>query len=122
MAGWVWDVIIGYLVPDVNIEIRNDMPSNAHSLYLHCKSEKDDRLGEHWLAKGQHYRWEFKIEPVKGTTRYNCYMKWGNYKKKWFLVYRGSFGTDDWWYSVRQDGVYATQDGPSSKYKKIYQW
>ncbi|KAL5818729.1 hypothetical protein ACOSQ4_022571 [Xanthoceras sorbifolium] len=118
-----WNGAARFLVPDVTIDIQNNMPSNAYSLYLHCKSEKVDRLGEHWLANGKRYSWTFDVD-VRGTTLYNCYMQWGG-KRKWFTVYKGEMGTDDQYYSVRVDGLYKSKFGPKGPpkfYKKEAQW
>ncbi|KAG5069416.1 hypothetical protein AAZX31_01G128500 [Glycine max] len=65
----------GFFSPKNTVRVYNRMNDNI-LVYLHCQS-KDDDLGQHVLAVGEHQEWSFN-DRVIGTTLFWCTMNANN--------------------------------------------
>ena len=65
----------GFFSPKNTVRVYNRMNDNI-LVYLHCQS-KDDDLGQHVLAVGEHQEWSFN-DRVFSTTLFWCTMNAGN--------------------------------------------
>lgn len=54
------------------IHIKNEL-KNGQAMFVHCKS-KDNDLGEHTLATGTEFKWDFKVN-LWDTTLFWCYLR-----------------------------------------------
>ncbi|MCL7024594.1 hypothetical protein MKW94_006891 [Papaver nudicaule] len=110
----------------IHASVKNDI-SDKTVLTIHCKSKEDD-LGEHRLAYGESFAWNFHQNFMR-STMFWCFMWWrdstGKYIQGSYEVYKLK---RDWHnchtqcpVSIRKDGIYAYYD-ELKKFDLLFPW
>lgn len=115
------------------VQIIDDLPSDAPQLKLHCASEDDD-FGIKFLSSTQNFTWSF-CENFWGTTLYHCHFWWSSkdrefdvFNEPWYCIHKGVVNDDyiltcAW--VVRPEGFYlGTEYDKNGTLKKhmVYEW
>lgn len=105
-----------------HVSIKNKLGSGKN-MTLHCQS-KDDDLGEHNIAYGDEFSWDFS-DNIFGTTLFFCDLGWERVQEYHFDAY--SFGRDNvrcntgcsW--LVSAEGIYGL-NGQTGFWEFMYHW
>lgn len=108
-----------------HVSIKNKLGSGKN-MTLHCQCQsKDNDLGEHNMADGDEFGWDFN-DDVVGTTLFFCDLGWESVQEYHFDAY--FFGRDhvrcgstgcSW--LVAAEGIYGL-NGQTGLWEFIYHW
>ncbi|KAK9755548.1 hypothetical protein RND81_01G033600 [Saponaria officinalis] len=109
------------------VHVINDIDDESKSLVIQCKS-KDDDLGEHYLRKGEEFKWRFRLQ-IFWHTLFFCRVRWENNKNRMFDSFKFTKepklcnyldGGGEYFWKVKLDGIYFSCNG--TDYHKRCEW
>ncbi|XP_057731844.1 self-incompatibility protein S1-like [Arachis stenosperma] len=120
-------LVIGLCTPIVveakHVSIKNRLGSGKN-MTLHCKS-KDTDLGEHSIAYGDEFGWDFH-DDVVGTTLFYCDLEWERVQEYHFDAYdfHRDFvrcGSDGCSWLISAEGMYGS-NSQTGIWEFMYYW
>ncbi|KAL5981757.1 hypothetical protein ACLOJK_015820 [Asimina triloba] len=106
----------------VHVSLMNRL-GDGKSMNIHCQS-KDNDLGEHTVAEGEEFSWDFSVNAF-GTTLFYCDLGWGKISDFHFDSF--SAGRDrrrcssQCLWLVAKEGVYGLND-ETGLWEFMYGW